>query len=373
MDMIEKNETWSLVSKPKNKKPIGVKWIFRTKFNPDGTICKHKARLVAKGYAQQAGVDYGETFAPVARMETIRLILSISASMSWKVYHLDVKSAFLNGVLQEEVYVKQPEGFIVQGHEDKVYHLHKALYGLKQAPRAWYGKIDGYLIYQGFRRSSNEQTLYIRNEEGMIVISLYVDDLLVTGENEKNVEVLKNELEKEFDMSSLGEMNYFLGVEVMQCSRGIFISQEKYIKDLLKKFNLDECKPMSTPMSQGDKYKKEDGTPKVNPTLYRSMIGSLLYVCSSRPDIMHATGVLSRYMQAPSQNHFVGAKRILRYLKGTQDFGVWYDRQDVMRLMAYSDSDWAGCLDDMKSTSGYLFSLGSGPFSWNTKKQATTA
>ena len=229
------------------------------------------------------------------------------------------------------------------------------------------------MTYQGFRRSPNEPTLYIRNEEGMIVISLYVDDLLVTGENEKNVEILKNELEKEFDMSSLGEMNYFLGVEVMQCSRGIFISQEKYIKDLLKKFNLDECKPMSTPMSQGDKYKKEDGTPKVNPTLYRSMIGSLLYVCSSRPDIMHATCVLSRYMQAPSQNHFVGAKRILRYLKGTQDFGVWYDRQDVMRLRAYSDSDWAGCLDDMKSTSGYLFSLGSGPFSWNAKKQATTA
>ena len=224
MDMIEKNETWSLVSKPKNKKPIGVKWIFRTKFNPDGTICKHKARLVAKGYAQQAGVDYGETFAPVARMETIRLILSISASMSWKVYHLDVKSAFLNGVLQEEVYVKQPEGFIVQGHEDKVYHLHKALYGLKQAPRAWYGSIDGYLLGHGFSRSQNEPTLYVRNEGSMVVVSFCVDDLLVTGEDPRNVDKLRHELEEEFEISSLGLMNYFLGVEVMQCQKRIFIS-----------------------------------------------------------------------------------------------------------------------------------------------------
>lgn len=373
MEMIEKNETWSLVTKPKNKKAIGVKWIFRTKYNPDGTICKHKARLVVKGYAQQAGVDYGETFAPVARMETIRLILALSATKQWSVFHLDVKSAFLNGVLQEEVYVKQPEGYVIEGHEDKVYKLHKALYGLKQAPRAWYERIDGYLLGHGFRRSQNEPTLYVRVEGSMIVVSLYVDDLLVTGEDPRNVDKLRHELEKEFEMSSLGLMNYFLGVEVIQCQRGIFISQEKYIKDLLKKFNLEECNPMSTPMIQGEKYQKEDGTPKVNPTLYRSLIGSLLYVCSSRPDIMYAVCVLSRYMQAPTQTHLKGAKRVLRYLKGTSDYGVWYEAKDELKLVGYSDSDWAGCIDDMRSTSGYLFSLGSGPFSWNSKKQSTTA
>ena len=187
IDSIERNGTWELTELPGDKKRIGVKWVFRTKFNPDGSVFKHKARLVVKGFSQVAGVDYGETFAPVARHDTIRLLLGLAGHLGWKVYHLDVKSAFLNGILQEEIYVQQPDGFKISGEEHKVYKLHKALYGLKQAPRAWYSRIDSHLTQVGFKRSESEATLYLKEEvDGQqLIISLYVDDMLVTGSNSK--------------------------------------------------------------------------------------------------------------------------------------------------------------------------------------------
>lgn len=267
----------------------------------------------------------------------------------------------------------QPEGFVKKGSEEKVYKLHKALYGLKQAPRAWYAKIDGFLTKHGFRRSPNEPTLYIRTHGCMVLVSLYVDDLLVTGGNEKEVSNFKSELELNFEMSSLGEMKYFLGIEVVQSSKGIFISQESYVKELLKKFDMEDCNSVATPMNEGTKLVKDDDSPKVNPSIYRSLIGSLLYVCSTRPDIMFSVAVLSRFMHSPSQNHLSCAKRILRYLKGTSDFGIWYKDGMNEALLGYSDSDWAGSLDDSKSTSGYIYTLGNGPFSWNSKKQQTVA
>jgi hypothetical protein len=190
--MIEKNKTWELVDRPEDKNIIGVKWIFRTKLNADSSINKFKARLVVKGYAQVYGVDYSDIFAPVARMDTIRLLLAVAAHRNWKVFQLDVKSAFLNGVLQEEIYVEQPAGFVVQGKADKVYLLKKALYGLKQAPRAWYGRIDEYLTGFGFQRSPSESTLYVNKIEGdVLIVSLYVDDLLVTGSNLQQIERFK--------------------------------------------------------------------------------------------------------------------------------------------------------------------------------------
>ena len=190
--MIQKNNTWTLVDRPEGRKVIGMKWIYRTKLNVDNSINKHKARLVVKGYAQIFGVDYSDTFAPVARLDTIRLLLAISAQKGWKVFQLDVKSAFLNGVLQEEIYVKQPDGFVIQGVEDKVYLLQKALYGLKQAPRAWYSRIDEHLLNLGFVKSLSEATLYVKlKDNDVLIVSLYVDDLLVTGSNELLVEEFK--------------------------------------------------------------------------------------------------------------------------------------------------------------------------------------
>ena len=372
---IENNKTWQLVDKPKGKKVIGVKWVYRVKLNPNGSINKYKARLVVKGYIQQSRIDYIETFAPVARMDTIRVLIALAAQMRWKIWHLDVKSAFLNGNLAEEIYVAQPEGFVVEGSEDKVYKLHKALYGLKQAPRAWYGRIDNYFCNKGFKRSENDATLYVKKllGDGSLIVSLYVDDLLVTSNNQLEVQNFMEEMKNQFEMSGLGEMNYFLGLEVSQSKDGIFLNQEKYAHEVLKKYRMGNCKSAPTPLVQNMKLSKEDGAEKIDASLYRSLIGSLLYLTASRPDLMYSASLLSRFMQSPSKTHFIAAKRVLRYLRGTMQLGIWYKPNENGSLLGYVDSDWAGNLDDMKSTTGYAFSLGSGMFSWNSKKQEIVA
>ncbi|KAL4011632.1 hypothetical protein IC575_028693 [Cucumis melo] len=233
LSMIEKNKTWILVDRPQDMKVIGVKWVFRTKLNADGSINKHKARLVVKG------------------MDTIRLLFAIAAQKDWKLYQLDVKSAFLNGVLQEEIYVEQPEGCEKQGEGNKVYLLKKALYGLKQAPRAWYSKIDEHLLSLGFLKSLSESTLYVKhNGTNILIVSLYVDDLLVTGNNTDHIQNFKWEMMKMFEMIDLGLMSYFLGTEIKQGQGEVFICQKKYAKEILKKFKMDECKAVSTPMNQ---------------------------------------------------------------------------------------------------------------------------
>ena len=372
--MIKKNHTWELVDRPADKNIIGVKWIFRTKLNADSSINKFKARLVVKGYAQVYGVDYSDTFAPVARMDTIRLLLAVAAHKNWKVFQMDVKSAFLNGDLQEEIYVEQPAGFVVQGEEDKVYMLKKALYGLKQAPRAWYGRIDDYLTGFGFQKSLSESTLYVKKlDDDVLIVSLYVDDLLVTGSNLQQIERFKQDMMQAFEMSDLGLMSFFLGMEIKQSRGVIFIGQEKYAKEILKKFQMENCKPTTTPMNQKDKFSKEDGTARVDEEKYRSLIGCLLYLTATRPDILYATNLLSRFMHCPSELHMRAAKRILRYIKGTCSFGVKFMQCKTLKLHGFSDSDWGGFIDDMKSTSGFCFNLGSAIFSWSSKKQSIVA
>jgi hypothetical protein len=209
--MIKRNKTWELIDRPQNRKVIGVKWVYRTKLNVNGSINTQKARLVVKGYAQILGVDYSYTFALIARLDTIRLLLAFAAQKNWKVYQLDVKSAFLNGFLQEEIYVEKPEGYVKEGEEDKVYLLKKTLYRLKQAPRAWYSRIDEHL-HLGFVKSFSESTLYVKhNEANILIISLYVDDLLMTGNNTNLVEKFKQETMEVFEMTDLGLMTFFLG------------------------------------------------------------------------------------------------------------------------------------------------------------------
>lgn len=372
--MIEKNETWELVDRPHDRKVIGVKWVYRTKLNSDGSVNKHKARLVVKGYAQVWGVDYSETFAPVARLDTIRLILAIAAEKEWKVFQLDVKSAFLNGILQEEIYVEQPEGFCVAEPEHKVYKLKKALYGLKQAPRAWYSKIDAYLTDLGFERSRSEHTLYVRKVDlSVIIISLYVDDLMVTGNDQRLIQKLKQNLMQMFEMTDLGEMAFFLGMEVNQIPGEIFICQKKYVREILKRFRMEECKSIATPMNQKEKLSRSDGSALADNAFYRSLVGCLMYLTATRPDILFPVSVLSRFLHCASEVHMTAAKRVLRYLKGTSSYGVKYGRCQKFELYGFSDSDWAGSVDDMKSTSGYCFSLGSACFSWSSKKQDIVA
>lgn len=241
------------------KKVIGVRWIFRTKLNSDGSISKHKARLVVKGYAQDAGIDFKETFAHVARFDTIRLLISLAAQKGWYLYQLDVKSAFLNGYLDEEIYVTQPDGFVQQGSEDHVYKLQKALYGLKQAPRAWYSRLDDHLITLGFERSESEFALYTkRNETDFIILSMYVDDLLILGSSKKLIDSFKADMKNSFEMNDLGLLTYFQGLEVHQSSSGITICQKKFATDLLKKFSMEGCKGVRTPLATGHKFLKEE-------------------------------------------------------------------------------------------------------------------
>lgn len=312
--MIEKNKTWILVKRPKNRRVVGVKWVYRTKLNADGSVNKNKARLVVKGYSQVSGVDYSDTYAPVARLGTIRLLLAVAAQMNWKVNQLDVKSAFLNGVLQEEIYVEQPEGFRKKGEEDKVFLLKKALYGLKQAPRVWYSKIDDHLFSLGFKKSLSEATLYVkRHYNDIIIVSLYVDDLLVTGNNACLVEKFKQEMKKVFEMTDLGLMSFFLGMEIKQAEHEIFICLKKYAKEILNKFKFEDCKAVSTPMHQNEKLCKNDGADKVDEGYYRSMIGCLMYLTATRPDILNAVSIMSRFMHCPSELHLKAAKRVIRY------------------------------------------------------------
>lgn len=233
---IQKNNTWELVEAPTDQKIIGLKWIFKTKYRADGEIQKYKARIVAKGYSQEQGVDYDEVFSPVARIETVRMLLALAAHRRWKVYHLDVKSAFLNGDIHEDVYVEQPRGFEVCGEEHKVYKLRKPLYGLKQAPRSWYSKIDSHFLDRGFQRSSNEHTLYCKtNQAGdTLVVCIYVDDIVFMSSSHSMLKEFKDDMMKNFEMSDLGAMSYFLGLEVRQDQLGIHISQKKIHRRLAK-------------------------------------------------------------------------------------------------------------------------------------------
>ncbi|WRX21874.1 Reverse transcriptase [Theobroma cacao] len=358
-----------------NRNIIGVKWIFKKKLNPDGSRNRCKARLVAKGYSQLPSVDYGKTFAPVARYDTIKLLLALAAALKWNVYHLDIKSAFLNGILEKEIYIDQPEGFELLSRENKVYKLHKTLYGLKQAPKRWYSRINDHLIHRGFVKSKNEAILYTLESGNklLLIVSLYVDDLLVTGNCEQALQNFKSQMQTEFEMSDLGLMRYFLRLEVHHLRTGIWLSQQNCISKVLKKFQMSDCKSVSTPFVANKKLCADSSNQLEDSSTYKRLIRCLLYICASRPYIQFSMAFLSRFMQAPTDHHMIAAKRILRYLKKTEFYGIHYTKIADFALCGYTDSDFAGSSEDAKSTSGYLFTLGNGPFSWNSHKQFKVA
>lgn len=270
---------------PATKVPLSVKWVFKTKLKPDGTVAKHKARLVAKGFMQQEGLDYIEVFAPVARLETVRLLVALATWKKWMMWQLDVKSAFLNGPLEEEVFVKQPPGFSVPGNAHKVYKLKKALYGLKQAPRAWNRRIDSFLTHAGFQKCTVEHGLYVKAlpNHGVLYLCLYVDDLLLTGSSVEGIEALKTHLKSEFEMSDLGTLAYFLGLEFQKTHRGLLMHQRKYIIEVLKKFDMWDCNGSETPAEANLKLDKCEKESSVDATQYRQMVGSLRFICHTRP------------------------------------------------------------------------------------------
>ncbi|KAJ9545267.1 hypothetical protein OSB04_024974 [Centaurea solstitialis] len=316
----ESLKVWRLVKLPNHKSVIDTKWLFKNKRDAHNIIVRNKARLVAKGYRQQEGMDYDETFAPVARLE------------------MDVKTAFLYGHLKEEVYVSQPEGFVDQEHPDYVYVLDKALYGLKQAPQAWYDELSKHLLSKGFKKGFVDSTLFLMKEgEHIVVIQIYVDDIIFGSTSRELGKKFETVMTEEFKMSMMGEINFFLGLQVRQFSDGIFINQSKYIFDLLKEYEMSGCNSIGTPMATGNSLGPDHEGKAVDLRTYRSMVGSLMYLTASRPDIMFETCVCARYQAKPKESHLVAVKRIFRYLKGTPYY-VTTAESEYKKIPIYCDS-----------------------------------
>jgi len=371
LHQFERNDVWELTRLPKQQNIIGTKWIFKNKKNEEGTVIRNKARLVAQGFSQIEGIDFDETFAPVARLESIRILFAIACHFKIKLFQMDVKSAFLNGYLNEEVYVAQPKGFIDHKHPNHVFRLKKALYGLKQAPRAWYERLTKHLLEKGYTRGGADRTLFVKHiQHDFIVAQIYVDDIVFGATRDNDASKFAEVMESEFEMSMMGELTYFLGLQVKQSEDGIHLSQSKYAKELIKKFGLEDAKDFPTPMGTSNKGLGSDSLGEgVDEKLYRSMIGSLLYLTASRPDISFSVGICERYQSAPKEVHLKAVKRIIRYIKGTLDLGIWYPMGTTLDIIGYSDADWAGSADDRKSTSGACFYLGHCLVAWHSKKQ----
>ncbi|GJU62102.1 putative ribonuclease H-like domain-containing protein [Tanacetum coccineum] len=352
------------------KRAIGTKWVYRNKKDKRGIMVRNKARLVAQGYTQEEGIDYDEVFAPVARIEAIRLFLAYASFKDFVVYQMDVKSAFLYGKIEEEVYVCQPLGFEDPEFPDKVYKVEKALYGLHQAPRAWYETLSTYLLDNRFQRGQIDKTLFIKRvKSDILLVQVYVDDIIFGSTKKKLCTEFEKLMHKKFQMSSMGELTFFLGLQVTQKDDGIFISQDKYVDEILKKFGFSTVKITSTPMETSKPLLKDSEAEDVNVHLYRTMIGSLMYLTSLRPDIMFAVCACARFQVTPKVLHLHAVKRIFRYLKGQPKLGLWYPKDSPFDLEAYSDSDYAGASLDRKSTTGGCQFLGSRLISWQCKKQ----
>ncbi|GJR70802.1 putative ribonuclease H-like domain-containing protein [Tanacetum coccineum] len=355
-------------------KVTGTRWVFRNKRDERGVVVRNKARLVAQGHRQEEGIDYNEVFAPMARIEAIRLFLAFASFMGFIVYQMDVKSAFLYGTIDEEVYVSQPPSFVDPDHPKKVYKVVKALYGLHQAPRAWYATLSTFLEKHGYRRGTIDKTLFIKKDKkDIMLVQVYVDDIIFGSTRKSWCDEFEALMKGRFQMSSIGELIFFLGFQVKQKSNGIFISQDKYVADMVKKFDLASVKTAITPMETKMALTKDEEADEVDVYLYKSMIGSLMYLTASRPDIMFAVCACSRFQVTPKTSHLNAVKRIFKYLKGKPNLGLWYPRESSFDLEAYSDSDYAGANLDRKSTTGGCQFLGSRLISWQCKKQTIVA
>ncbi|KAK1649516.1 hypothetical protein QYE76_067321, partial [Lolium multiflorum] len=352
LNNFKRNKVWTLVEKPKEcRNVIGTKWIFKNKQDEFGNVVRNKARLVAQGFSQIEGIDFGETYAPVARLESIRILLAYASHHNFKLQQMDVKSAFLNGPLHEEVYVKQPPGFEDLDFPNHVYKLDKALYGLKQAPRAWYEHLKELLIDRGFDVGLIDPTLFTKRVNGeLFVCQLYVDDIIFGSTNKAFNDEFSKLMTDRFEMSMMGEMRFFLGFEIKQLREGTFINQAKYLQDMLKRFKMTEMKGVATPMVTKCHLALDPNGKEVDQKVYRSMIGSLLYLCASRPDIVLSVGVCARYQASPKDSHLMALKRIFRYFVDTPRYGLWYPKGSSFILNGYTDADWAGDKDDRKST-----------------------
>ncbi|OIT20722.1 retrovirus-related pol polyprotein from transposon tnt 1-94, partial [Nicotiana attenuata] len=367
------NHTWSLIPRPPNINVVGCKWVYRVKQKSDGSLDRCKVCLVAKGYTQSYGVDYGETFSPVVRPATIRLVLSIALSRGWHIRQFDVKNAFLNSLLTDTVYMEQPHGFQDSHYPHHVCKLHKALYGLKQAPRAWFARFGHFLISHGFSNSRADSSLFVyKSGERYLYLLLYVDDIILIGSDSSLLSWFSDMLHVEFSINDLGDLYFFLGVRVSRTSACLHLSQAKYARDILDRAGLIGCKPVATPVSSSTSLDSSLSS-AVDNSLYRNLVGALQYLTLTRPNICYAINSASQHIQSPQSHHFSEVKRILRYVAGTLHHCLLLRPSNSISLTAYSDADWAGCPDTRRSASISLLFFGNNLISWSSKKQHTVS
>ncbi|XP_051228809.1 uncharacterized mitochondrial protein AtMg00810-like [Lolium perenne] len=367
-DALQWNQTWTLVPRPSHANIITGKWVFKHKFHPDGTLDLHKARWMVRGFRQRAGVDFTDTFTPVVKPGTIRTVLQLAVSRAWPVHQMDVSNAFLHGHLEEQVFCQQPTGFVDSAHPDHVCLLSGSLYGLKQAPRARYQRIAMFLHQLGFRSTRSDASLFVYNNGATTAyLLLYVDDIILTASSTDLLRQLTERLRAEFALKDLGPLHYFLGIEVVRRTDGFFLHQRKYAHELLDRAGMLNCKPAATPVDTKSKLSA------TNASSYRSIVGAMQYLTLTRPELQYAVQQVCLHMHAPRDPHWAAVKRILRYIRGTMDFGLSLHASTATDIVAYSDADWAGCPDTRRSTSGYCVYFGPSLISWSSKRQPTVS
>lgn len=334
---------------------------------------RYKARLVVLGNHQKGGDDYTDTFSPVAKMTTVRVFLDFAANKNHEIHQMDVHNAFLHGDLHEEVYMKLPKGFL-SSNDTRVCRLRKSLYGLKQAPRCWFEKLGDALLQYGFTQKRSDYSLFVYSKNGVSLrILVYVDDLIISGNTSADIASFKDYLSTCFHIKDLGHLRYFLGIEVARNSTGIYICQRKYATDIVTEAGLLGCKPAGSPIDQNHRLALSTNTVLDDPTRYRRLVGRLIYLLATRPDLAYAVHILSQFMKTPTEDHWLAALKTCRYLKGTLGQGVLLRGDSSLHLRGWCDSDYAGCPLTRKSLTGWVVQLGTSPISWKTKKQDTVS
>ena len=377
MQALRQNETFTLTNLPVGKTAVGGKWVYAIKRNVDGSE-RYKARFVAKGYSQKQGIDYEETFSPTANLTSVRVLIQKAAQENLILHQMDVETAYLHAPIDCEIYIEQPEGYEEESANKKlVYKLEKSLYGLKQSGRNWNRMLHDYLCENMFVQNPADHCVYTK-ESGSekVIILVWVDDLVIAASNENVLKAVKQMLTLKFQMKDLGRLRNFLGIVFDQSTDGVTMSQECYVEKLLERFDMKNCKPRTTPCEQKLCY-SDDAEKMSKPRKYKEVVGSLIYLATcTRPDLSFVVSKLSQYFSDPTVEQWSTVNHVLRYLKGTADKQLHYSKSDQgLRLLAYSDADWAADATDRRSTTGYCISLcENGPcVSWKTRKQPTVA
>jgi len=385
MVSLKKNHTWDLVDRPAKKRVIGCKWVFKRKIGIPGVERpRHKSRLVAKGYSQREGIDFQEIFSPVVKHITIRLMLSAVAHFNLELEQMDVKTAFLHGTLDEEVYMSQPEGYVDKSAPEKVCLLRKSLYGLRQSPRQWNQRFDEFMRSTGYTRSLKDSCVYFKmnKEEERTFLLLYVDDMLIISKNKDTVKELKESLSSTFEMKDLGQAKRILGMEIQKDrDQGVLeLSQKEYLQKVLRSFRMENCKAVKTPLGAHMKLKsatdkeREEEADQMKSIPYANAVGSIMYsMIGSRPDLAYPVGMISRFMGKPIMTHWQAVKWVLGYIQGSLDTILRYKAEEEFKVIGYCDSDYSADLDKRRSITVYTFTVGGNVISWKSSLQPVVA